>query len=66
MYIIGRTGVGKTELLKTMILQDIRAGKGVAILDPHDLAEDLLGYIPPERAEDVIFLIRLMQTDRWG
>ncbi len=55
MYIIGRTGVGKTELLKTMILQDIRAGKGVAILDPHDLAEDLLGYIPPERAEDVIF-----------
>ena len=55
MYIIGRTGVGKTELLKTMILQDIRAGKGVAVLDPHDLAEDLLGYIPPERAEDVIF-----------
>ncbi len=55
MYIIGRTGTGKTELLKTMILQDIRAGKGVALIDPHDLAEDILGYIPPERAEDVIF-----------
>ena len=55
VYIIGRTGTGKTELMKTMILQDIRAGKGVAILDPHDLAEELLGYIPPERAEDVIF-----------
>ncbi len=54
-YIIGRTGTGKSELLKTMILQDIRAGKGVALIDPHDLAEDILGYIPPERAEDVIF-----------
>lgn len=54
-YIIGRTGTGKTQLLKTMILQDIRAGKGVCLIDPHDLAEDILGYIPPERAEDVIF-----------
>lgn len=55
MYIIGRTGTGKTELMKTMILQDMRAGKGLCVIDPHDLAEDLLGYIPPERAEDVIF-----------
>lgn len=55
MYIIGRTGTGKTEFLKTMILQDIRAGKGICVIDPHDLAENLLGYIPPERAEDVIF-----------
>ena len=55
MYIVGRTGTGKTEFLKTMILQDIQAGRGVAVIDPHDLAEDLLGYIPPERAEDVIF-----------
>lgn len=54
-YIIGRTGTGKTELLKTMILQDIRAGRGVCLIDPHDLAEEILGYIPPERAEDVIF-----------
>ena len=55
IYIIGKTGVGKTELLKDMILQDIRAGKGVCLIDPHDLAEDLLSYIPPERAEDVIY-----------
>ena len=54
MYIVGRTGTGKTEFLKTMILQDIRSGKGVCVIDPHDLAEELLGYIPPERAEDVI------------
>jgi hypothetical protein len=54
-YIIGRTGTGKTELIKSMILQDIRAGRGVALIDPHDLAEEILGYIPPERAEDVIF-----------
>ena len=55
MYIIGRTGTGKTELLKTMILQDMRAGKGICVIDPHDLAEELLGFIPPERAEDVIY-----------
>lgn len=55
MYIVGRTGTGKTEFMKTMILQDIRAGRGVCVIDPHDLAEELLGYIPPERAEDVIF-----------
>ncbi len=54
-YIIGRTGTGKSELMKSMILQDIRDGKGVALIDPHDLAEEILGYIPPERAEDVIF-----------
>ncbi len=55
VYIIGKTGTGKTELLRDMILQDIRAGKGVCLIDPHDLAEDLLAYIPPERAEDVIY-----------
>ncbi len=55
IYIIGKTGTGKTELLRDLILQDIRAGKGVCLIDPHDLAEDLLNYIPPERAEDVIY-----------
>jgi len=56
VYIIGKTGTGKTELLKYMILQDIRAGRGVAFIDPHgDAAEDLLESIPPERAEDVIY-----------
>jgi len=55
MYIIGKTGTGKTELLRDMILQDIKLGRGVCLIDPHDLAEDLLAYIPPERAEDVIY-----------
>ncbi len=55
IYIIGKTGTGKTELLRDLILQDIRTGKGVCLIDPHDLAEDLLNYIPPERAEEVIY-----------
>lgn len=56
MYIIGKTGVGKTELLKSMLAQDIRAGKGLCFIDPHgDAAEEILEYIPPERAEDVIY-----------
>jgi len=56
MYIVGRTGMGKTQLLKTMILQDIYSGKGVCFIDPHgDAAEDILEMIPPERAEDVIY-----------
>lgn len=54
-YIIGKTGVGKSELLKEMIKQDIKDGKGVCVIDPHgDLIEDTLRYIPAERAEDVI------------
>jgi hypothetical protein len=56
MYIIGKTGVGKSEYLKDMALQDIRSGKGLAVIDPHgDLVEEMLPLIPPERAEDVIY-----------
>jgi hypothetical protein len=56
VYIIGATGVGKTELMKSMIMQDIRAGKGICFMDPHgDAVEDILKQIPPERAEDVIY-----------
>ncbi len=56
VYIIGKTGTGKSELLKDMILQDIKAGKGLCFMDPHgDAIEDLLKLIPPERAEDVIY-----------
>lgn len=55
MYIIGKTGVGKSEFLKDMIMQDIRNGEGVAVIDPHgDLIDDILTLIPPQRAEDVI------------
>lgn len=54
-YIIGKTGTGKTEFLKTMIMQDIQNGEGLAVIDPHgDLIEDVLRLIPPKRAEEVI------------
>lgn len=54
MYIVGKTGVGKSEFLKDMILQDIRNGEGVCFIDPHDTIDMILPLIPPERAEDVI------------
>lgn len=56
MYIIGKTGTGKSQLLEEMILQDIHAGKGVAVIDPHgDLIDGVLQRIPASRAEDVIY-----------
>lgn len=55
MYIIGKTGTGKTEFLKQMIMQDITNGEGLAVVDPHgDLIEDILKMMPAKRAEDVI------------
>jgi hypothetical protein len=56
MYIIGKTGTGKSEFLKEMILQDIEAGRGVCAIDPHgEFVEDILQLMPPERAEDVVY-----------
>lgn len=63
MYIIGKTGTGKSELQKEMIIQDINAGKGICLIDPHDLSEQILEYIPAERAEDVIYFDP-SETDR--
>lgn len=63
-YIIGKTGTGKTEFLKSMIMQDIHAGEGIAVIDPHgDLIEDVLRQIPANRAEEVI-LFDPSDTDR--
>lgn len=57
MYIIGGTGNGKTTMLFYEILQDIRAGNGIAVIDPHgDLAERILHYIPEDRIKDVIYM----------
>src|SRR5258706_3528485 len=54
-YIIGTTGTGKTSFLKSLILQDIVAGNGVSVLDPHgDLIDEVLACIPPKRISDVI------------
>lgn len=55
LYLIGQTGTGKTTLFLNMIVQDIVAGHGVGVVDPHgDLIEDILLHIPPERQRDVI------------
>lgn len=57
MYIIGKTGMGKTELLKNIAIQDIQDGRGLAFIDPHgDPVEDLLDYIPEHRVKDVIYI----------
>lgn len=56
VYIIGGTGNGKTTMLEYGIVQDIRNGKGVAVVDPHgDLAERLLRHIPEDRIKDVVY-----------
>ena len=56
MYIVGKTGTGKSTLLETLIRQDIRAGAGVLLIDPHgDLVERVLAATPEERESDVIY-----------
>ena len=55
-FVLGQTGTGKSTLLESMILQDIHAGRGLAVIDPHgDLVEPILGKIPKERSRDVIY-----------
>jgi len=55
MYVIGKTGTGKSEFLKAMIMQDIKNGEGLAVIDPHgDLIDDVLKLMPSKRSEDVI------------
>lgn len=56
MYVIGKTGMGKTNLLENLAIQDIKHGKGVAFIDPHgDTAEKLIKAIPADRINDVIY-----------
>jgi CxxC-x17-CxxC domain-containing protein len=56
MYLIGKTGMGKSTILENMIVDDIRAGHGVAVVDPHgDLAEKIIEYIPSNRINDVVY-----------
>lgn len=55
-YIIGQTGTGKSKFLRNLALQDMLSGRGFAFVDPHgDVTEELLGMVPKERAEDVIY-----------
>lgn len=56
VYIIGKTGMGKSTILENMVVQDIQNGEGVAFVDPHGKsAEFLLNFVPAERIKDVIY-----------
>jgi uncharacterized protein DUF87 len=56
VYLLGGTGNGKSTLLQTAIVSDMKQGKGLAIIDPHgDLATTLLGYVPRSRIKDVVY-----------
>jgi hypothetical protein len=56
MYVIGKTGMGKTTILENMVLNDIYAGHGIGLVDPHgDFAEKVLNYVPPHRINDIVY-----------
>jgi hypothetical protein len=56
MYVIGKTGMGKSTMLENMAIQDLRNGEGVAFIDPHGgTADKLLEYVPKERIKDVVY-----------
>src|SRR5689334_24437280 len=57
LYIVGQTGTGKSTLLLNLIRQDLRAGEGLALLDPHgDLAEAALAHVPRCRTNDLVYI----------
>lgn len=57
MYVIGKTGMGKTTIMENMVLSDIYAGHGVGLVDPHgDFAEKIIDHIPSWRLNDVVYL----------
>ena len=56
VYVIGKTGMGKSTILENMAVQDIQSGNGMAFVDPHGKSADLLlEYVPQERIKDVIY-----------
>jgi len=56
LYVIGKTGMGKTNMLENMVIADIKAGRGVAVVDPHgEFAEKILDFVPENRIDDVIY-----------
>lgn len=57
IYIIGKTGMGKSVLLENMLFSDVHNGRGVAVIDPHgDLADAVIDSVPPHRTNDVVIL----------
>lgn len=56
LYVVGKTGTGKSTFLANIARQDLESGRGIALIDPHgDLAERILGLVPPERHGDVLY-----------
>ena len=57
LYTIGKTGMGKTVLLKNMAIQDIQSGEGMGFIDPHgEASEELLSFVPQDRIKDVVYI----------
>lgn len=56
LYVVGKSGVGKSKLLETLIINDIKQGKGVCVMDPHgDLIQDLIQYVPQHKVKDIVY-----------
>jgi hypothetical protein len=56
VYVVGKTGTGKTTLLRNLIAQDLASGRGIGVIDPHgDLAQEILDLVPPSRTDDVVY-----------
>ena len=67
MYVVDRTGTGKSTLLETLMRQDIAHGKGMALLDPHgDLPEKVVGAIPEQRQSDLVYSTPLIPLSPTG
>jgi hypothetical protein len=67
LYVVGKTGTGKSTLLETMVHQDVGAGEGLALLDPHgDLVERLVARVPPHRRADFIYFDTPDPEQPWG
>jgi len=59
VYVVGKTGVGKSKLMELLTIADIKEGHGCCYLDPHgDTADLLLKYIPKDRIKDVVYIIQ--------
>ena len=69
LHVIGKTGTGKSTFLLSLLLQDLAAGRGFALLDPHgDLAQAVIDAVPPERTHPTKAAVaaRLAQAAAWS
>ena len=56
IYIVGKTGTGKSTLIQNMVISDVNDGNGLALIDPHgDLSDNILSFVPKKRVKDVIY-----------